>query len=773
MIKNYFLTALRNIFRYKGFSIINIIGLAISMSVCMLMIMVIIDQFKYDNFVQHKDRIYRVESIDNMSKYSLRNFATTTFPLYTELTTNYNLIEDAVIIDNSFSGNGLYNETRIPISGYFTNESFFSFFNFQLTDDSYPNPLSEPFGMVIKEDIAGKYFGTENPIGKFIQIDSLGSFKITGVIKKPVNKSQFQFEVLASIQTMEILEKEKKIKEGQMDWERFYSSYLYIKTSEGSDTKTIESALTKISTEKYKNNEKSNLTFYLKPFKKIVPGAFIGNEIGMFLPKIFIIFLAGLSLIIIISAAFNYTSLSMARSLLRAKEVGVRKTLGATRTQILIQFLSEAILIALLALFFAFILLQFILPGFSGMKLMTLIQISPKQDFTMYLWFFIFALVTGIISGILPALYISLFNPINVLKGSPNIKLLSKITLRKILLVTQFVFSMIFIISIIVIYQQMNYMINAEMGFDRNFVYNVRLNKNNFDKVKNYYSQFPEVTNISGASHVPGVGNIWDTEIRIKLIEGNNFRENLSSQNESFIIVDENTLSKLKLGSAKDAIGKNILVGDSSLVEIIGVIKNYKYVALFLPERPLLLRYVPKEYRIAALRLDAGINPAIIAKIKNEWKNIDKFNEFEGEFLDAEIRDYYSYFEDIIYTVGFASILAIVIACLGLLGMATFSTQTRIKEIGVRKVFGATNKSVIILISRGYLKMFIIAGIIAGPLAYLINNAWIQYISNHAPFGFGTIFIGVFIIILFGMITIASQTLRAANTNPANSLRYE
>jgi putative ABC transport system permease protein len=797
MIKNYFLTAFRNIFRYKGFSIINIFGLAISMSVCMLMIMVIIDQFKYDSFVQNKNNIYRVESIDNMSKYSLRNFATTTFPLYTELTTNYDLIEDAIIIDNSFAGNGLYNETKIPISGYFTNETFFSFLNYQLTDNSYPKPLSEPFSMVIKENIAEKYFGTENPIGKFIQIDSLGSFKITGIIKKPINKSQFQFEVLTSIQTMEILEKEKKIKGGQTDWERFYSSYLYIKTREGSETKTIEAALQKISKEKYRDNEKCNLTFYLKPFKNIVPGDFIGNEIGLFLPKIFIIFLAGLALIIIISAAFNYTSLSMARSLLRAKEVGVRKTLGATRTQILIQFLSESVMIAFLALFFAFILLQFILPGFSGMKLMSLIQVSPEQDFSMYFWFFIFALVTGLISGILPALYISLFNPINVLKGNPNIKLLSKITLRKILLVTQFVFSMIFIISIIVIYRQMNHMVNAEMGFDRNFVYNVRLHKNNFEKVKNYYSQFPEITNISGASHVPGVGNIYDTEIRlnkedekqtahyfavdenyldvmgIKLIEGNNFKENLSSPNESFIIVDENTVSKLKLGSANDAIGKSILVGDSGLVEISGVMKNYQYAAMFLPQRPLLLRYVPKEFRIAALRLDAGVNPAIIAKIKSEWKNIDKFNEFEGEFLDAEIRDYYSYFEDIIYTVGFASILAIVIACLGLLGMATYSTQTRIKEIGIRKVFGATNKSVIILISRGYLKMFIIAAIIAGPLAYLINNAWIQYISNHAPFGFGTIFIGVFIIILFGMITIASQTLRASNTNPANSLRYE
>lgn len=797
MIKNYFLTALRNILRYKGFSFINIFGLAISMSVCMLMITVIIDQFKYDNFVPNQDRIYRIESIDNMSKYSLRNFASTTFPLYNELTNNYDLLEDAIIIENSFSGNGLYNETKIPIRGYFTNENFIPFLNFQLTDNSFPNPLSEAFSIVIKEEIAEKYFGKENPIGKFIQIDSLGNFKITGIIEKPINKTQFQFEVLTSTKTMEILEREKKIKENQTDWERYYSSYIYIKVRDGVDINTIENTLKNISAEKYKNNEKYNLSFYLKPFNKIVPGDFIGNEIGLFLPKVFILFLGGLCLVIIISAAFNYTSLSMARSLLRAKEVGVRKTLGAKRVQIIFQFLAEAIVIALLALFFAVVMLQLILPGFSGMKLMSLIQVSPQQDLTMYLWFFIFAVLTGFISGILPATYISLFNPISVLKGSPNIKLLSKITLRKILLVSQFVFSMVFIISIIVIYRQMNHMVNADMGFDRNFVYNVRLKGNSLDKVKNYYSQFPEVTNIAGASHVPGVGNIWDAEIRknkedekqtahyfavdenyldvmgIKLIEGNNFQNNLTAKEESFVIIDENTVSKLNLGNANEAIGQSLYVGDSSLCQIIGVMQDYEYAAMFLPVRPLILRYRPTDYRIAALRIESGVSPAIIAKIKSEWKNIDKFNEFEGEFLDTEIRDYYSYFEDVIYTVGFASILAIVIACLGLLGMATYSTQTRIKEIGVRKVFGSTNKEIIYLIAKGYLRMFFIAGVIAGPIAYIINNAWVQYIKNHAPFGFGTIFLGIFIIILFGLITITSQTLKAANTNPANSLRYE
>lgn len=799
MIKNYLLTAFRNILRHKGFSFINIIGLALSMSVCMLIIIVIIDQLKYDNFITKRDLIYRVESIDNENKSSINitKYASTTYPLYNELINNYAVVEDAVILNRRFYRDAIYMENKFPINGFYASESFFNLFDFELSSNSFPNPLKEPFSIILQEETAKKYFKDEDPIGKFLEVDTLGNFKVTGIIPKTNYKSQFQFQALVSASTMPVLESSNKIAEVTNKWESFSSSYLYILVGKNTDIKNITSTLNKISLEKYKDLEESNISFYLKPFNKIVPGNFIANEIGVFLPKIFIIFLGGLSLIIIISAAFNYTSLSMARSLLRAKEVGVRKTLGAYRRQIIFQFLSEAILVAIFALIFAIIILQFILPGFSGMKMMSMLEIRPEQNYIVYLIFFIFALITGFLSGILPSVYISSFNPIKVLKGVSNIKLLSKITLRKILLVTQFTFSMIFIVSIIAIYSQMHYMMNAKMGFNRDIVYNIRLHDNDFNVVKDYYSQFPEITNISASTHVPGVGNFRNALVRVnpedekmevdyfavdhnyidvmglELIKGSNFPKNLNPQNESFVIVDERMLKRFNLGTPTEAIDKSILINDSTLVKIIGVVKNYHYAALFLPQTSLLLRYKPNEFRLAALKIAAGTSPEIINKFKVGWENIDKYNEFEGDFLDAQIKDYYSYFEDIIYTVGFASVLAIVIACLGLLGMATYSTQTRIKEIGVRKVFGAEPKGIIYLISKTYIKMFLIAAIIAGPLSFMINNMWIQYIADHASFGFFTVFLGLFLIIGFGMITIASQTLKASRTNPANSLRYE
>jgi putative ABC transport system permease protein len=777
--------------------LLNIFGLSLSMSVCMLIIVVILDQLSYDNFFTKKDRIFRIQSIDNLSKISLNKYASTTFPLARELTDHYGFVEEAVAVNNSFSGDGVYNETRIQIGGLYANSAFFKVFDFDLKSGSAEGILDEPYTMVLQEVVALKYFGEEDPVGQFLQVDSIGDFKVTGVLKNTRKKSHIQFEALASASTMESQEKNENLRKISNNWDNFYSNYVYILLHKNTDLKDVKRVLDKISAEKYRDNEERDVSFYLQSLGKIVPGPLLANELGFFLPGIFIIFLAGLTLVIIISAAFNYTSLSIARSLLRAREVGVRKTIGASRSKIIIQFLFEAILISLSALVFACFILQLLLPAFSGMKMMSMLEINPEQNVTVYIWFFIFALVTGILSGILPAIFISAFKPVNVLKGVMNIKLFSRINLRKVLLVTQFIFSMIFIISILLIFKQMNFMVNAEMGFDRNVVFNIRLNGHDITRVKNQYSQLPEVSILSAASHVPGVGNIWDVDVRLNpedekynayyfsvdasyiramgldLIAGQDFPENMGTENEIFVVVTEKTVDHFNLGSPHEALGTSLILDDSTQVEIIGVVKDYKYAALFLNLKPLVLRVKPDEYRIAVLRLNSISLQSTINKLKDEWKKIDPVHEMEGDFLDAEIREYYSFFEDVLYTVGFTSLLAIVIASLGLFGMATYSTQTRLQEIGVRKVLGAHSRNIISLISKSYIWMMLIATIIGAPLAYIINNLWLQYMAHHVSFGPGTLVTGVLIVIVIGMLTITSRIIKAANTNPSEILKYE
>ncbi|UCG27253.1 MAG: FtsX-like permease family protein, partial [Bacteroidales bacterium] len=518
---------------------------------------------------------------------------------------------------------------------------------------------------------------------------------------------------------------------------------------------------------------------------------------GFFMPGVFILFLAGLALVIIISAAFNYTSLSVARSLMRAREVGVRKTVGATRNQVIIQFLLEAVIVAMVSLVFAILLLQLILPGFTGMRMMSLLEIRPEQNITVYIWFFIFALVTGIIAGILPSIVISAFRPVNVLKGVVNIRFFSRITLRKILLVTQFIFAMIFIISILLLFRQINFMINAEMGFDRDIVYNLSLQRHDLNKVKNQYSTFPEIEYIAASSHIPGVGNIWGVDIRkneedekyngnyfyvdenyiqvmgLNIIAGTNFPENLGKGNEKFILVNEKTVEHFNLGTPLEALGSTFLLNDTILVEIIGVVKDYYYAALFMPLKPLLLRYKPESCGNLIFRIQSANMPMTVEKIKREWNKIDPYHEADGTFIDDYIREYYSFFEDVLYTVGFAAILAIVIAGFGLLGMATYSIQMRLKEIGIRKTLGAQADNILILVTRSYLWMMLIAAVIGAPLAYLINNMWLQFLAHRVTFGAGIIAIGILIVFLVGFITISTQSIRASSVNPARILKYE
>ena len=796
MIRNYLITAFRNVIRYKGFSLINIFGLSLSMSVCMLIIVVILDQFSYDEIHTKKERIYRIQQVDSLSEVSLK-MASNPYALGIELRDNYAIAEKVLILNNTFRGEGLYNDTRLEFSGLYTNTTFFDVFDFQLQDGSVEEILEEPYTMVLSRETADKFFGDEDPIGKFIEIDTLGAYEVKGVMAKTRQKSHIQFEALISISTLEILDQKRDEPRFVNNWETGWGSWIYLLLHEDSDLGNIQQILDQISIEKYKDNDEHNLSFYLQPLDKIVPGPLLGNEIGVFLPKVFILFMGGLALVIIISAAFNYTSLSVARSMLRAREVGVRKTFGATRTQVFIQFLLEAVVIAVISLLLAFALLQYLLPAFSGMQMMSLLEIRPEQNIKIYLWFLIFALVTGLLSGVLPAVFISAFRPVFVLKGITNVRFFSRITLRKILLVTQFVFSMVFIISILLIFKQMNFMINIDLGFDAEVVYDINLQGKDFNKVKAEYSQLPEVVNISASSHIPAEGNIWGVDIRLKtedekyeanyfsvdenyietmgleLIAGKNFPENMSSENEKFVIASEMTVEHFLLGTAQEALGTTLILDDSTMVEIIGIIKNYQYAAVFLNLKPMLLRYIPDRHRHAFLRLDSPNMTATVSKLERTWEKIDPIHDLNGDFLDDRIRYYYTFFEDIMYTVGFASLLAIIIAGFGLLGMATYSTQTRLREIGIRKVFGAEVSHIIFLVSRSYLWLMLIAAVIGGIIAYLVNNLWLQYLTKRVDFGLGTILAGVFIVVIVGLLTISSQTLKAAQTKPAETLKYD
>ena len=766
------------------------------MAVCMLIILVLQDQFSYDNFHKNRNRIYRIQSKNNLSKISLNKFASSTWPLAKELKDNYPLVEESAALCLFYRGEGISNEKRFNVKGYFATPSFFNLFDFKLKNSSASNPLIEPSSIVLTEEVAYKFFGDADPIGKTIIFEQWGNFKVTGVIPKTTQKSHLQFEVLISSATLSSLEKEKKIAEITDNWESYYQNYVYILLKKNARQSDLDTALAKISKLKYYENEEVNLSFYSAALSDIVPGPLLANESGEFLPKPFVIFFVGLAIVIMLSAAFNYTSLSIARSLTRVKEYGIRKSFGALKGQLVFQIITEAVVLSLISLFFAYMFLQLIVPAFSGMKLMSILKTDPHQNIISYVAYLIFAVITGLLAGIIPAYYVSTLNPVKVFKASSNIRLFKGVTFRKILLVTQYTFSIIFIISIILIYRQMNFMLKSDPGFDKDVVYNINLNGQQFSKIKDRFSQFSEVTSISAGSQIPGIGNYTSVNIKakpedesyegayfsvdpyylstmgIKIIAGEDFPKD-PEVNSNLVVINSKAVEYFKFNSPQDAVGQDILIYDTLPVKIIGVVDDYKYVALLMSIKPLILRMNPMQYNLAVLRINTQDREAAVSKFKEAWSSIDPNHEIGGSFLEDEIRDFYSLFKDVLYTVGFTTILAIIIACLGLFGMATYSIQTRMREVGIRKVFGSQSLSVAMQIGRTFVIMLAIAAAIAAPLAYLLNTSWLKYLAFHVTFGAGNILIGVFIVFIIGILTILSQTLKAANSNPVDVLKYE
>ncbi len=769
------------------------------MSIGMLIIVLIVDQYSYDNFINRRKEIYRVQTVDNLSPYSLPRFASTTFPLAEELRKNYTFIEEATALNNNFSGEVEYNNSLIGISGLYAEENFFDIFNFRLTRGDSKKALKEPYSIILKENTAKKFFGDEDPLGKSITLKDYGIFTVTGIIESNKLKSHIQFESLVSSSSLAARKlRDKSARDYTSDWENYYSSYVYLIPVEGTDPEVINDALKEISISRYSDNDKTDISYYLYPFDKIVPGPIIGNELGVSMPRIYLIFFGGLALIVIISAAFNYTSLSIARSLTRSREFGIRKSIGATRKELILQIFLEAILISMISLVIGIGFLQLILPVFKGFKMMALMQVDPAQNFTVYACFFCFAIFTGIAAGALPAIYISRINPVIVLKGSGNLKVFRRLTFRKILLVTQYFFSIVFIISIILIYRQMIFMVNADMGFERNKIYNIAYSDNDRALIKDLLGRVPEVISVTFGSHVPGVGSLRDSEVKLndgdeeyiisnhfdvgaayvetmglKLIAGKDFPPNLSEESESLVLISELAAEKYNFKSPVDAVGKNIIVDDTINLIIQGVFENYKYCALFLPERPLLLRYRPEYTQYAVLRIQTGDLPETVENLKKKWKEIDAEHEMHGLLLDTEIRDYYVYFEDILYMVGYTSFLALMIASMGLYGMASYSIKTRTKEVGIRKVFGADTKSIVYLVSRSFVKLLLISILLGAPVAFFLNNAWISFIALHVNFGAGTVLAGVLIVAIIGLLSISSQTMKVSGSNPAETLKYE
>lgn len=806
MIRNYFLVALRNLTRNRFFSAINIFGLAVSMSICLGIIMLVADQLSYDKYNKNHERVYRVVTTNMNPDGSPagNQYATSPLPLAQSLSEGHTAIEKTARIRRGF-GNGwieFEQDVNIPLAGFFAEETALDIFQLELEHGDARTALKEPYSVVLTKAASKKLFTKENPVGEIIKVGELGEYKVTGVLKDDDRKSHIVFEALASYSTIPSLEAKGTFGNAET-WEDFTSGWVYFLMKEDAEKRSIENYLNEVA-KKVKptsigTNKQLSYRFSLQNICEITPGPFINNAIGPFMPMLFVYFFGGLALIVMLTSCFNYTNLSIARSLNRAREIGVRKVNGASRSQIFLQFLAESIVLSLIALSLSLLLLVAVKPFLLNLRFAQVLRWDVELNVYVYAVFLAFSLVIGIMAGFFPAVVLSKFQPVKVLKSAGSIKLFSKLGLRKSLLVIQFSLSLIFIISVILLHNQLNLFINADHGFVSTDKVVVKLNNTSHETLSAALRQQSNIINVAPSSHVPATGMTYgenfktllsDEEGRnldyyyvdhnyianmgLRLLAGRNFSEEAGNINKNYLIINESALQVFKLGSPYDALGKHLfLSADSSQHEIIGVVKDYNHQVLMTEIKPMALRYNADEFNILQVQYSGTYEEASRA-IEASWASVNPTMKISYKAFDEEIGFFYeTVFSDFVSIIGILALLAIVISCLGLLGMATYTIETRLKEISIRKVLGSTDGALVYLLSKSFLILLGIAVLIAVPLAWFINNLWLQMIAYHTEMSITVVAMAVLVLGVLAAITIGSQTIRAAFANPVDNLKNE
>ena len=802
MFKSILTTALRNILRNRSFSLINLIGLSISMSLALLIILVIREQYSFDQFHNDDDRIYRINTRAIRVNGGSEDYASSPLPLAEALRTDYTLVEDMVRINRRFNGDAIYGRVNVPLNGLFADQSFLQVFNFVLEKGNPATALLDPRSIVLTHDAKEKLFGNQEALGKTISVSGYGEFSITGVLKPFPGKTHFEFEMLGSMSALPSLEKDGIVGQVTDNWNDYYSTYTYFKIKEGKNQSDVEKALATIASENYKGlrleTRDKGYEFFLLNLADITPGPMMSNQMGQGMPELLIYFLSALVGIVMLMACFNYTNLMIAKSLTRAREIGIRKIVGAQRFQVFLQFVGEAVVFSLICLAFSYLMMQVLKPGFMQLNIAREFETELVEDYTLYIYFFLFAVAVGVVAGLLPAGYLSAFKPVNVLKDS-NLKVYSRLTFRKALIVTQFTLSIVFIIVVLVVYRQVNYMVSTDYGINDKNILNIRLQGMSFEKLANEVKALPGVVSVGGVSHKLGtwqdrasdykrnredesfvmrdfvVDENYINNLDMVFLSGENFNPSREGVNESQVILNEQALAMFNFKDPVSAIGQTVYTNDSIMLTVSGVVKDFHFRPLSYQIGPLALRYRTAELNFVSARIVPSQRDVIIASVESIWKKLDPVHPLEYSMMEEEIDDAYTAggFTDVLTIVGYISFLAISLACLGMLGMAMYSTQTRMKEIGVRKVMGASSKEVAVLLSKTFLFLMGIAAVIGIPIGYFFGDMFLSTYAYKIEITPALILVGIAIVGSLGILTVWSQTWRAASSNPVKSLRYE
>ncbi|KAA0992184.1 ABC transporter permease [Dyadobacter aurulentus] len=790
MLQNYFKIAFRNLWKHKLFSLINIVGLGLAMAFCFLQLIQVQSSFEKDSFHPFPDRTYRIVTDaegNNGERYAL---ASTPIPLAEKLLNEHSVIEKSTRIVRNFGGNLNNGIKTLRVTGMFVDPAFFEIFGFKLEKGK---ACMEPREVVLSKETAERYFGTADPVGKTLRDPELGDFTVSGVFGsiKPFT-THLQSDIFVSMSGFNNLNKHIKT-DNWLD----YNAYTFVLLSKGSSRALLDRAILQVAQDNQKNVAFKDIKghrFRSQLLGEISPDteSLLNNPHVEPLWKIG----AGLliPLVVILLAGFNYVNLTLTRSLSRGREVGVRKVAGAKRWQLVTQFLTETIVIAFFALGIGYMGLLFI----QSYVHVRWLHFEVSQTHVLWISFIVFTLLTGILAGILPARILSSYEPARIIKGEIGPAGLGKISFRKSLVVIQFVVALVFMTFVGISNSQFEYMATDNENFTRRDILNIPLSSGNFKLLANAIGKQADVERIGLASATlnEGAGKAKISRIgtksaiasqetyiyaadanfianmELKFVAGENLPEPSTDTSVHFAVINEHAAGMLGFKNPKDIVGHTIRLNESN-VQVSGVVRNFCFMRYELPVAPLVLAYDPGEIKVLSLKIAAGApKERVEAALSKVWKQFHPHESFVFAWYEQQLYDNYADGGDQQIT-GIIVLIVFVIAAMGLLGMVTYTTEKRTKEVGVRKVMGASVAQIMALLSGGFVRLILIASIIALPLGYLLGGLFLQIFTYHVSLGPAVFFQCVATLLLIGLGTIGVQAYRTANTNPADTLRSE
>lgn len=801
LFNSYLKTSTRNIARNRLFSGINFFSLAVSMSVGVLMIVFFTEAVSFDDFHERKADIYRINNNLTDEKGEQNLFASTSPRAGMLMDDAHSAIEDVVIIKRNYSMDLTEGNNTVSIEGFLASKNFLKLFTFPMISGDPNSALSEPNSIVITEKTTKKLFKDENPVGRQIKVGSrdMDMATITGVVSNPPKNSHLQFDALASFITHVNASREKDEKASIDEWNNMWMYHVYFAVPDKSRLPEIDSFLSEISEQENKTLDHGAIDLHYQTLSSIAPSEKdMSNKVESVMDWTQLYILFGLTMIIILSAAFNYTNLSIARALRRSKEIGIRKVVGATRLQVFGQFQFEAVFIAIISVLISVGLFALIQPQFMELSAVQYLSLDMQLKLVHVLPILLFAITVGMISGLLPSIILSKTKAIHAIKDVSKLKLFRGMNLRMVLVVFQFTLSIAFIIIAFISYKQYVYSVNFDLGYNTENVLNIKLKDNDADILEEAFRSVSGVADISKSCMIPSTGSIWGDHMKyedpldslmvhlnyvdenyislhdFEMIAGNDFERTAIQDERRSIIVNEQLLKRFNIGEPHEAIGKTVYMSDEKFDPVIvGVVKDFQHTTLGGQKHPFVFVNRPQFYYLN-LKINSGNILELMDRLEASWSSVDPVHTFEARFFSEDLERTYAQYKMIFKIVGFLAFLAISIATLGFLGIAVYTIETRIKEISIRKVLGATEQNLIMILSKSFLIMLIVASVIAVTGTFLLFQKVIfAEMENVAPVGVLEFGSGVVIVSLIASITVGWLLIKAVRANPALNLRNE